>query len=291
MSAPATKIKMDLEEEIQIELDNLAPHIEITDSIVGNFLVYKNDNVISKAITLFGEYCHAEVRVLSNFLKEPECIYLDIGTNIGFHAVAIAKLTNCQVLGFEPNFKHFSIAAYNSKNYPNVQLINRAVSNREESFFMKDFDASQSSNYGDIHIADEGKETKSIVLDKMQINRCHVMKIDVEGHEYEVLLGATKLISRARPIIMYEAMEYDVWTKCYDFLSKKKYRQYWVACKTFPIAPTYKQVEDQPFGASTISNILSIPAEKLQPDYLIEVIEGEPFKECFERCKKLQVVF
>jgi len=282
---------MDIEKTIQEELDKMHPNLEITSSNVGDFLIYKNDNVISKAIRLYGEYCHAEVKVLSKFMDEKNQVFLDIGTNIGYHSVGMHLATDCQVLGFEPNFKHFSVAAYNCKLFPKIQLINRAVSNKESKFFMKDFDESMDSNYGDIHISDEGREVESVVIDKMNISRCNVMKIDVEGHELEVLEGATKTISKTRPVIMYEAMEWDVWTECYSFMAKKRYKQYWVACRTAPIGNTFKNPEENPFGNATVSNILCIPAERPQPDNFIEVVEHEGYRDCFLRYKKLNLLF
>jgi len=51
-------------EVIQQQLDSMHESLEITESRVGNFLVYKNNNNISTAIKLYGEYCHAEVDII-----------------------------------------------------------------------------------------------------------------------------------------------------------------------------------------------------------------------------------
>lgn len=278
-------------EAIQEKLDSMKESMELTDSNVGELLVYKNDNIISNAIKLFGEYCHAEVDIMSTYLDE-NSHYLDIGTNIGYHAVAVHKETNCHVLGFEPNPKHFAVATFNSKDYDKIQLVNAAASNKRYSFKMKDFDETVSSNYGDIHKSDTGEtEVEAITIDELSLGRCHLMKIDVEGHEYETLEGSKLTISKFRPIIMYEAMEWDVWTKCYDFLDERKYKQYWVACRTKPVAKTYKQTEENPFGGSAVSNILCVPMEKEQPDYLVPVRQHEGFMDCLNRYKKRRIIF
>jgi hypothetical protein len=156
---------------------------------------------------------------------------------------------------------------------------------------MKDFDETVSSNYGDIHKSDEGVEVQALAIDELNLNRCDFMKIDVEGHEIEVLEGSSKIISKHRPIIMYEAMEWDVWTKCYDFLDSRKYKQYWVTCCTKPLADTYKVTEENPFGSGSVANILSVPVEKEQPNYLIPVVQYESFTDCFNRYKKLKILF
>ena len=264
----------------------------LTDSRLGTFLVYKNDTIISKAIDMYGEYCQAEVNILKEYLPNDFSQYVDIGTNIGYHLVAVHKETNCNVLGFEPNPKHFAVASYNSKDYPKIQIINAGASDKKSERVLKDFDPTQSTNYGDIHITgDEGIAVKMISLDNVGLANCNVIKIDVEGHEFEALQGCVKTISKHRPVIFYEAMEWDVWNNCQQFLEARKYKQYWVACRTKPIAETFKPSDENPFRDSTVANILAVPAELTQPNDLVEVVPGEGFTTCFQRYKKLRLLF
>jgi FkbM family methyltransferase len=282
---------MSTEEKLQSTLDSMLDSMELTDSRYGQFLIYKNDNTISRAIRLFGEYCQAEIEIMKPSLNK-DSVYLDVGTNIGYHLVGVHKETNCDSIGFEPNPKHFAVASYNVKDFAQVKLINAAASDHDHSFKMKDFDPSSSSNYGDIHKDDTGTiEVQALTVDNLKLDRCHVIKIDVEGHELEALTGCSKTISKYRPVIMYEAMEWDVWTKCYEFLEERKYTMYWVACRTKPMSETYKKTEENPFGASTVTNILCVPNERDQPDYLVKVNNYEPFNSTFEKLKRLKVLF
>ena len=282
----------DAETRIQQTIDSIKDSLLLTDSRVGTFLVYRNDTTISKSIDMYGEYCQAEVDIIARYLPDDSSQYIDIGTNIGYHLVAVHKQTNCEVLGFEPNYKHFAIASYNSKDYSKIQLVNAGASNKNAEITLKDFDHTQNTNYGDIHITEgEGIPVKVLPLDNITLNKCNVIKIDVEGHEFEVLEGSKKTISKHRPVIFYEAMEWDVWNNCHQFLSDRKYKQYWVACRTKPIAETFKHSEENPFEDSAVANILAVPAEIAQPDYLVEVVPGEGFVNCFQRYKKLKVLF
>jgi FkbM family methyltransferase len=77
---------------------------------------------------MFGEYCDAEVQVMAKYLT-PESIYLDIGTNIGYHALAINQQVGCSVLAFEPHPNHFSVAAYNCKDKP-IRIYNTALGSK-----------------------------------------------------------------------------------------------------------------------------------------------------------------
>lgn len=282
---------MSVEEKLQTTLDSMLDNLELTESRAGQFLVYKNDSVISRAISLFGEYCHAEVGIMKTYLTDSS-MYVDIGTNIGYHLVSVHKETGCKAIGFEPNPKHFAVASYNSKDYSNIQLVNAAASDHRFTFKMKDFDPAKGGNYGDIHKDDDGAiEVTAVPLDSVNLDRCTLIKIDVEGHELEALTGCTKTISKYRPVVMFEAMEWDVWTKCYEFMEERMYTMYWVACRTKPLAETFKKTDDNPFGSSTVANILCVPNEKDQPKDLVEVTNYEPFNTCFERLKKLRVLF
>ena len=41
-------------------------------------------------------------------------------------------------------------------------------------------------------------------LDSLSLGAVDLLKIDVEGYEYEVLLGAEKLVRRLRPVVVVE---------------------------------------------------------------------------------------
>ncbi len=114
---------MSTEEEIQQTIDSMKDSLLLTDSRVGVFLVYRNDNTVSKSIDMYGEYCQAEINIIKQYLPDDTSQYIDIGTNVGYHLVAVHKETNCNALGFEPNPKHFAVASYNSKDYPKIQII------------------------------------------------------------------------------------------------------------------------------------------------------------------------
>jgi FkbM family methyltransferase len=273
-------------------IESMKESLLLTDSRLGAFLVYKNDTVVSRAIDMYGEYCQAEVNIMKDYLPNENCQYVDIGTNIGYHLVSVHKETKCNVLGFEPNPKHFAVASYNSKDYPKIKLLNAGASNKVSEIPLQDFDPAENDNFGSTHITEgEGTMVKVLPLDSLSLDKCDVIKIDVEGHEFEVFEGSTETINKYRPIIFYEAMDFDVWNKCHDVLSEIKYKQYWVACKTKPVGPTFKPTKEDPWNDSTVCNILAVPTEKKQPDHLLEVRPGEDWQTFFNRCKKIRILF
>lgn len=275
---------------LEEQLNNIKEHCVLVDSKIGPMLVYKNDNTISYAIALYGEYCDAEVEIMSKYLNE-DSLYLDIGTNIGYHARAIAQRSKSMVLAFEPHIKHFTVAAYNCQEFP-IKLYNAAVGAEQGTLKISDFAIDSVSNFGTVAIDNEGTiEAQVITIDQLDLQVCTLMKIDTEGQELNVLKGAEATIEKHRPIIFYEAIGETDWVDAYDYLTSKGYRQYWIGVRTFPANGNYKNSEENPFGQSGVTNIIAFPREKEQPDYLMEVNGHESYNQMVERFNRIKILF
>lgn len=276
---------------LEDRLNQIKEHCILTDTKNGEMLIYKNDNTISYAIYLYGEYCDAEVEIMSKYLNA-DSLYLDIGTNIGYHALAVAKRTESMVLAFEPHINHFTLAAYNCQQVP-VKLYNAAVGKEPGTLKISDFDLTDPSNFGTVAVKETGSiDVQVITIDQLDLAVCTVMKIDTEGQELNVLAGANATIDKFRPIIMFEAVEGESdWRTVVDHLSAKDYRHYWIGVRTCPIKPNYKNSTDNPFGQSGVTNILAVPKEKEQPDFLLEVNGHESYNDMVFRLQKIQILF
>jgi FkbM family methyltransferase len=276
---------MDVNEQFQ----HIRKDLTLVKSKVGDFAVYLNDNTVSLAIRLFGEYCDAEVEIMSKYLNE-DSLYLDIGTNIGYHARGVQMRSGAKVIAFEPHPKHFAVAAYNCQNLP-IVVYNTALGAKQGTLTITDFEADEVMNYGEVRATSEGVEVNVSKLDDFKLKDCTLMKIDVEGQELNVLKGAARTIKKFNPVIFYEAQELDVWTKCHTWLADRGYKQYWVTCRTKPIAPTFIPTDENPFGTSGVSNILAIHESQEQPDYLMEVVNGEDFNSLVNRLKRYILLY
>jgi len=272
--------------EIKNKLDEI-------DALPGKMYVYKNDQYVSRAIRTYGEYCQAEIDAMKQFIDK-DSLYIDVGVNIGYHSLAIHKVTGCSVVGFEPHPTHFAVAAENCKDLP-IQLFNAALGSRTKMIELTDIDLDSLGNYGETKQDEQGIiEAQSITLDSLNVPAIHGMKIDVEGFEYEVMKGSEKTIDKYRPVILYEALNLD-WTNAFDFLDHKGYSQYWLACFNTPtkddtFIPKDKNV-DAGFGQGGVSNIIAIPKEKPQIGNLIPVVQDEPYIDCVTRIKSYIIAF
>ena len=130
---------------------------------------------------------------------------MDIGANIGEYSKDILELENqSKIFAFEPHPTHFKSLCKNLSNNNNIELINKGCSN--ENATLKIYDIKRNNNeFGytmdkkylewlkkDDDIIVE-KDVEVIILDefidKNKIKKIHLLKIDVEGYELNVLKG------------------------------------------------------------------------------------------------------
>ena len=56
-----------------------------------------------------------------------------------------------------------------------------------------------------MQIGDGGEEIETITIDSLNLESCDYMKIDVEGFEPLVLIGAEQTIKKFKPTILFES--------------------------------------------------------------------------------------
>jgi hypothetical protein len=164
------------------------------------------------------------------------------------------------------------------------------VSNKKGTLTLADFDIETAGNYGEVKAQATGFQVNTITIDSLKLPEVTLMKIDVEGHELNVLKGCKKTIERCRPIIFFEANELE-WLEPYKYLDKLEYNFYWVGCRSKPTHDTFIKTSENPFGNSGVTNILAIPKEKAQPTVLIPVVLGESYNEAGVRYSNYRWLF
>lgn len=275
---------------VKEHFETLKPHLVSVDTKVGDMAVYKYDTGVGLALRLFGEYCDAEVDVMSSFLNN-DSLYVDVGTNVGYHALAIQKRKGCKVIGFEPHPNHFAVAAYNCQNNP-ILIYNTALGNTKGTIKLTDFTIDKPDNYGEVKLDENASiDTNITKLDSFKLDQCDVIKIDVEGNELNVLKGARNTIKKYNPTIFYEAQEDDKWPGCYDYLTDRGYKQYWVTCRTRPLHTAYREPDQDPFGTNGVCNILAVHESRDQPINLIPVEPNETYSQAVKRITGYTILF
>jgi len=251
---------------------------------VSKFYFYKNDTIIGQSLRHYGEYTELEIELLKNFIKPNFTVY-DVGANIGYHTVAFSKLAQ-HVYAFEPNKKNLKLLNKNIKECNNITVFDVACSNSNTELKIQDFDTNVPGNYGEMLISDNGQTCKAITLDDLDdVYGPDLLKIDVEGHELQVLRGAIKTITEFNPVIFYEAHGTEL-DEIYDLLTDLGYRLYWYPCPNYN-PRNHRQNRNNIFGHGGVVNILALPRTYKIIENLVSVINrDDTIQQAFSRANK-----
>lgn len=200
------------------------------------------DSYIEWSILSTGTY-EDEISKLIHISLKPGEVALDVGGNIGLQSIRMAKCVGDQgmVYAFEPLSYLQEKFRNNMKlnKASNVKLFPFALSNAESE---SDFKISTNNwNQGTFSIKDTGggSEIQHVLIkvadeipDIKALNRLDLIKIDVEGFEYQVLLGLKHTLEKHKPRIIFE-YDSNYWQSngqnindCFDFLNTLGYTFY-----------------------------------------------------------------
>jgi len=84
-----------------------------------------------------------------------------------------------------------------------------------------------------------------------------LIKIDVEGHELEVLQGALVMLKTVKPILYFETADKGSYAEHIKFLKDLDYRMWWFACPNFN-KNNYNKNDNNIWGRSVICSILAM---------------------------------
>ena len=133
----------------------------------------------------------------------------DVGAFIGLYSIAIAKRIgpNGQLFAFEPDPDNFSGLHKNvnlNKVFNIVEAVNKAVGDKDSTVYFQSGNGLQSSIQPEA--LSSGISIECVSLDKFfKKKKLDILKIDVEGFEEKVLIGATNLLRNRQycPRILY----------------------------------------------------------------------------------------
>jgi FkbM family methyltransferase len=181
---------------------------------------------------LSGERCFLK-KVLGNTRK---LTIIDVGANVGNYALLAKSInTNAVIHAIEPMPNTYKRLNTNTQGIEGIKTYNIGMGKSKEQLTMYDYDdegSEQASMYQEV-ITDffnrqnvKQFNVEVIPLDEFciahQINTVNLLKIDTEGYEYNVLIGAKKMLAEKRiEVIHFEFNIMNVVSKVFlrDFLS------------------------------------------------------------------------
>ena len=132
-------------------------------------------------------------------------IALDIGAHTGRYSVIGGKFGG-DIVSFEPYYVNFCRLIDNLKlnklNYQNALMV--GLSDKDKNGFLNIKSPLFYKSAGG-KVSDNGINIRLLKLDNIKFNKpINILKIDVEGHELEVLNGSKKKINEFLPYILIE---------------------------------------------------------------------------------------
>jgi FkbM family methyltransferase len=207
--------------------------------------VFKGQDLISNHLKkeLYENDIHQ--LALKLLINEPSGTVLDIGANLGTFCVPLArKIPKLKFHAFEPqrivNYQLCANVVINGLD--NVQTYELALSDRDDQVNLVMPDYTKETNIGAFSIDKEVRKneyecaTTSVTnkiylvpLDLLAFSDVKLIKIDVEGHELEVLQGGLETLKANNyPPIIFEAWTWKPWYQekrkaLFDYLKELGY--------------------------------------------------------------------
>ena len=190
---------------------------------------------IALEVALYGVYEKKELELFFDWLSFIQKDFLqgaaiDIGANIGNHSLFFSDYFK-KVYSFEPNKNTFKLLSFNANLVNNIECFNYGLSDKESTATMV-FDK---KNVGGAKLTGDLAADSDVVNLRMLDQsisfeeRVYLIKIDVEGHELEVLKGAKKTIGSHQPIIIFEQLSSEFnsgSSDCIEILKKYGYENF-----------------------------------------------------------------
>jgi FkbM family methyltransferase len=224
----------------------MLPNCELINCLGNQYLLLKGTDLISNAIRNGGY--EIEVFALSHKLleKHQDGVVLDIGANLGSFTVPLAaRNPRLTFHSFEPQrVIYYQLCANIFVNgLDNVHCHHFGLSDKAERIQVTVPDYSAEANIGAFSIDKEVRENEYecstqgrdenitvFPLDDGNHKNVRLIKVDVEGHELEVLKGGVKTLKANNyPPIIFEAWNWKPWfepkrKELFTFLEKMGYQ-------------------------------------------------------------------
>lgn len=160
--------------------------------------------------------------------------FIDVGANVGFYTIRMAKTAE-HVFAFEPNPDAYRVLKTKTQGLPNVTCFPYALGGEDTQVNLRLFNETTGSEIERESWSEIKKSSKYILvqcftldnlLRKNAFNKHKVglIKIDVEGAEYEVLRGAKRFLASVRPRLLLEIHGKDSFINCMHLLKELRYR-------------------------------------------------------------------
>jgi len=177
-------------------------------------------------------------KIMSAYIGPNNIVY-DIGAHYGYFTLFASRLVGNlgRVYAFEPMPQNFQRLVYNIKanKLNNIKLYNYAISNKETILKFSNSKNTVANTYiasspllsQPIPVIEIRSISLDILFSRKEILSPQFIKIDAEGAEYDILVGAQNIIGQSKPAInlsTHENHNPGVTEKCLTLLKRYGYK-------------------------------------------------------------------
>ena len=153
------------------------------------------------------------INLINNLLGNYKSLFVDCGVNYGAYSIPISKKKNTTVISFDPSRRALSELKNNIKlnNSKNIKYYNYGISDSVSNpFFSDNLDNFKNSGEYSFTRLQTSYKVDTTTLDfffkkiNLNIYKIIIIKLDIEGYEFNALLGMKKILLNNNVIIFFE---------------------------------------------------------------------------------------
>jgi FkbM family methyltransferase len=210
----------------------------VIESVHGKFIVNRHCAYQAEALIKTGathiEHELKNILAIANLLPDNPVV-VDVGANIGFVCIPVANAIrdkNGIVHAFEvQRMLYYALCGTVALNdFENIRVYHLGLGNASGVLKIPSVDYGHPQDFGMVSLVDQEiiashESVQVSTLDEMGLPGLDLLKIDVEGMEIDVLMGAKKSIERFRPWcwIEYWMVDKDLLKKQFENLDYELY--------------------------------------------------------------------
>lgn len=247
--------------------------LTMVDTRYGRLFSFPEDDPIGKSLVAYGEWAEAEIRLLSTFVGLGSAV-IDIGANVGTHTLAFSRRVgpHGSVRAFEPQRPVFEALerALADNGCSNVIALHAGVGRTAGEMLVPSTDYLGHVNIGGIKLLEldgataisdrDAQRTAIVALDDIDLASCHLVKVDAEGMEQDVLAGMVDTVRRLRPVVYLECLTVDSGAAILGAMVWPNYC-FFIARTAAYNPKNYRGNSDNFFGVARESSLLCVPME------------------------------
>lgn len=246
----------------------------------GLMMYTKFDAYIGRSFEEYGEYCNQKIELLCDLL-EPGDVAIDVGAHMGAVTVPMAKAVGHEgvVVAYEPQRGMNQLLCANAQlnGLANVFSLHAAAGEFPGELIVPYLAYDEEANYGALALGEytKGEAIPVSPVDALEVNKCKVIKISVEGMEIDVLRGAESTIRRLMPYIYVDNHISEKSPEVLRYLMDFGYRCYW------NIVPMYNPQNFYDNAANVFGNTVTVGVLAVPPGEEVDS-DSDPIKDVNE---------